>query len=166
MRNIPLKNYVFLFLIAVGTFLCVTYLKNVYQLKQDYENNTHTRMGFLKQIHESDFENYITENLDFILYISDNNTNELQELEEELKVKLTKLEYKDDMIYLNSKNSSNNFLVELKKHFSNSLKLTEITELPNILIVKEGKIVQVMNLTSETTSKEVLTFIRDGFYGE
>ena len=70
MRKIPMKNYIILLAITIVTILLVVYLVNLYQTKKDYENNVNHRMTFLKEIKVEDFDNYITENPEGFIYLS------------------------------------------------------------------------------------------------
>lgn len=103
MRKIPTKNYLILFFITIISILIVVYLVNVYKSKQDYNNDVNHRMSFLREIYADDFTNYITENIDGIIYISNSSDNSLIKLEKQLKKDIIKREYTQDIVYINSK---------------------------------------------------------------
>lgn len=159
MRKIPTKNYLILFFITIISILIVVYLVNVYKSKQDYNNDVNHRMSFLREIYADDFTNYITENIDGIIYISNSSDNSLIKLEKQLKKDIIKREYTQDIVYINSKNLAINFGDTLNKYYSDTVKLTEHSSIPNVLIVKDGLIQRTLYITSETTEKQIIDFM-------
>ena len=69
MKTIPFKNYVILSVIFIVTLGLLFYFINNYNLKEEYLSSTNVRLAFLKEINESDLDNYVSENPEFILYI-------------------------------------------------------------------------------------------------
>lgn len=163
MKKIPLKNYILLFVILLITIGIMLYLVKIYNSKKEYENTTNVRMNFLKEITADDFENYIKENPEIILYISNSDNKSFEELEKSLKKNLVKKEYVSDMIYLNAKNASSNFADILTNYYSPSLKLITYSSIPNILLIQEGTITKVFYITDSTTKDDVIEFIEQ-FY--
>lgn len=159
MRKIPMKNYIILLFVAVATGLIVTYLVNLYKSKQDYDNDTNHRMSFLREIYADDFNNYITENIEGIIYISNSSDDALQNIEKQLKKDIQKREYTQDIVYINSKNLAVNFGDTLNKYYSDTVKLTEHSSIPNVLIVKDGLIQRTLYITSETTEDQIIDFM-------
>lgn len=163
MKKIPLKNYIALGLIFILTVGILIYFVNFYNSKKEYENSTNDRMNFLKEITTSDFNNYITENLDFILYTSNSENQDIVKVEKTLKNKLGKKEYINQMIYLNLKNTSINFMETLKQYFSENLKSTDYKEIPNVLIVQDGLIIQTLYVDINTTALDIIKFIEKNY---
>jgi len=155
-----MKNYLILTFICLLTICILLYLVNVYNSKKEYENSTNERMNFLKEITYEDFDNYIRENPDFILYISNSEDTEIVKLENSLKNSIIKKEYSDDMIYLNSKNLPVDFFETIKKYFSVNLNLNEYSSIPNLLIVKEGTIEEIFYINSSTTISSIIDGIK------
>lgn len=166
MKQVPLKNYILFAIVSIASVLLVLYLKNIYESKKEYENSTNMTMGFLKEIHEDDFDNYITENSEFILYMSDSDDKNLIDFEKDLKKKIKKMEYSKDMVYLNLKNISSNFLLKFEKHLSENLKNINLESIPNVVITKEGKIQNYYFINEETNTTDVIIFITNEFYNE
>lgn len=163
MKKIPLKNYIalgFIFILTIGILL---YLVNFYNSKKEYENSTNDRMNFLKEITADDFNNYITENLDFILYTSNSEDENIIKLEKNLKNKLIKKEYINQMIYLNLKNAPIDLMETLNNHFSETLKLDEHSSIPNVLIVQDGLIIQTLYVDINTTALDIIKFIEKNY---
>jgi len=164
-RNIPLKNYIVLLLIIFLTIVLLVYLTNVYNKKRDYDESKNIRMSFLKIMQEDDFENFITENQEFVLYISNSDNQNIVDFEKDMKKLVIKKGYDKEMIYLNSKNLSDKFIETIKNYFSDSLKKENIKLLPNVLIIKNGKISNILYVSSITNAQDVIDCIEKTFYG-
>lgn len=164
-RIIPLKNYIILFLITFLTVTLLIYFTSIYNKKKDYDKNNNIRMSFLKVMQEEDFVNFITENQEFVLYISNSNDKSIMEFEKDLKKSIVKKSYEKDMIYLNSKNLSKAFMNSLKIYFNDELKKKNITTLPNVSIIKNGKISNILYISSVGDAQEIITFIENNYYG-
>lgn len=163
MRKIPMKNYIILLAITIVTILLVVYLVNLYQTKKDYENNVNHRMIFLKEIKVEDFDNYITENPEGFIYLSNSSKEELKDIENKLKEELPKKEYIDQIVYLNLKNAPDNFIDTIKKYYSATMKLNENDIIPNIIIMENGQITHKLNINNKTNIKEIFKFLERNY---
>lgn len=151
MRVVPFKNYVILGIIFILTLGLLFYFVNIYNLKEEYLSSTNVRLAFLKEITESDLNDYVSENSEFILYISNSENSEYVGLENKLK-KYRKEDYMENVIYLNSKDISDNFINELNKYSDK-----KINNLPNIIVFDENKIIDVMYFNEETKVDNIIS---------
>jgi len=161
MRKIPLKNYIILFLICVITFLLTIYLRNLYLDKKEYENNSNSRMGFLQTIREEELNTFITENRDFILYISNADDDSLEEYEISLKEKIVDNDYTKEIIYLSTETVNSEIL---NKYVDGKF---EVEMLPIILAISDGKIIDVMYPEkTDYNVQKTIEFIGNNYLGE
>lgn len=149
MRKIPLKNYFILAAIILLSGIIVIYITNMYKNKKDYEKEI--VMSFLKEIHTKDFDNYIIENPDSIIYISDASN---EELETELKNYIIEKDYTQDIVYIDLNKINTDFVNTLKK-YSNSIN----DKIPDVLIVKNGNIINTLFATTDTTAVQIIDFM-------
>lgn len=149
MRKIPLKNYFILATIIILSGIIVIYIANMYRNKKDYEKED--TMSFLREIYAKDFENFIIENLDSIVYISDA-SNETLELE--LKKYIIEKDYIQDIVYIDTNKINIDFVNVLKKYSS----LID-DKLPNVLIIKGGKIINMLYIEEDTTPSQIIEFM-------
>lgn len=163
MRKIPIKNYLILLIITIITVLLVMYLVNLYKSKEEYNNDVNHRMSFLKEIKAKDFDSYITENPEGIIYLSNSSEDALKKLENKLKKELPKKEYVNQMVYLNLKNIPIDFMKNIAKYYSATMKLNENSTIPNIMIIEDGKITYTLYINSDTTSKEIFDFLERNY---
>ncbi len=149
MRKIPLKNYFILALIIILSGIIVIYIANMYRNKKDYENED--TMSFLKEIYAKDFENFIIENPDSIVYIN-NSFDETLTLE--LKKYIIERDYIQDIIYIDLNKINVDFVNVLKKYSS----LID-DKIPNVLIIKSGKIINTFYIKDDTTPLQIINFM-------
>lgn len=159
-REIPMKNYVVTLVIAVATIVLTLTLAINYKNKVMHDNEN-IMTTFLSEIKTEELDNYITENHDIMIYlISDNEKDAIQQ---KVKNVIMKNDYTKDMVVLNI-NVDTELISNLKdKYFSESLKNVELKE-NNILFVKEGKIVDILNVDLENV-KTLKKYINTNFYG-
>lgn len=149
MRKIPLKNYFILAAIILLSGIIVIYIANMYKNKKDYEKEI--VMSFLKEIYAKDFDNYIIENPDSIIYVSDASN---EELETELKKYIIEKDYTQDIVYIDLNKINTDFVKTLKK-YSNLIN----DKIPDVLIVKNGKIVNTFFILEDTTAIQIIDFM-------
>lgn len=149
MRKIPLKNYFILAAIIILSGIIVIYIANMYRNKKDYEKEN--TMSFLKEIYAKDFENFIIENPDSIVYISDA-SNETLELE--LKKNIIEKDYIQDIVYIDTNKINIDFVNTLKKYSS-----LINDKMPNVLIIKSGKIINIFYVEEDTTPSQIIEFM-------
>jgi len=156
MRKIPLKNYFILALVVILSGIIVFALATTYTNKKRYDEKENHVLSFLKEIYINDFENFIIENPDIIIYTSDSDNYKMKKLEKKLKRHIIERNYEQDIIYVDVTNSKAPFINVLNKYLSNENKLNGI---PNILIVKDGKINNVMYMNDDTTVIQMIDFM-------
>lgn len=154
MRKIPKKNYLYLVLIIFVTVGLLILFVNIYNSQN--ENNSKNIMSSLKEIKNEEFENYIRENLDFILYIS--NSSEYRNLEIKLNKALKKKDYNNSMIYINYDEIDDDFINILNKHSIN-----KIERIPNIIIFDGGMISYYDYFNEDITSDDVIRGIENNY---
>ena len=154
MRKIPLKNYFILLLVIIVSMIALLYLINFYKVKKEYDDNSKMVMSFLKEIHIDDFENYIIENPEVVIYIGYSNNNKM--IETELKKYIIEKDYTQDIVYINSKDNNKKVLKVLQKYLNNDLNMTKI---PNILLIKNGKINNTYYIDENSDIAQITEFM-------
>ena len=70
MRKVPVKNYLFLFLIVLFTVGLVFYLRSWYNTSKEFYEQNSVITQVVREIKCEEIENYALENQKFILYVS------------------------------------------------------------------------------------------------
>ena len=69
LREIPLKNYIYLFLILLGSILLLLYIYTWYETYHENKLNTSIMNNYLTVINYNELDNYIIENKNAIIYV-------------------------------------------------------------------------------------------------
>ncbi len=162
MKTIPKKNYILLGLLAVVTVLAVIYMSKWYRASENYYLENSVMKELVGEVKELEFENYILENPDIVIYISKDQSKITKKFEKKLKKYILDENLKSHFIYVNGKDSTESFLLNFKeKYFINGMKELEITY-PNLLILENGKVKDILYRTAleERNVKDVKPFLQ------
>ncbi len=153
-RNIPFKNYVILGIISLVTFALLYYFVDFYNREKAYESSIHTRMRFLSEVKESEIENYILDNHDVIIYISDSTDDAYQDFEKQLKTLMNHQNLTKSVVYMDMNKISS------EKNIKNIFHLDTLVY-PNVLIVSDAAATETLYTENqEKNPREVIYYIQ------
>lgn len=166
-RNIPHKNYIILAVIIVVTFALLYFLVSYYEKRKEYESSLHTRMGFLSELKESEIKNYILDNHDAIIYMSDSMDTTYQTFEKQLREIMLEENLTKDIIYMDVYKMSSDFFQKFKKEFSTNQAQMSTFIYPNVFIVSDGVVTSVLySAEQERNPRDVVTYIKEHLENE
>lgn len=140
MKKIPLSNYIKALSLILFTIILIILMVNYYNSKKEYEDSMNITMSFLKTVDSSNIEEYLIENHDVIMYISNSEAANLKEYEETLKKLIIKKELEKNIIYFDTKDLSDEYMKEFLQNYAvDNLKNVNIIE-PNLFVFENGKI--------------------------
>lgn len=140
MKKIPLINYIKALSLILFTIILIILIVNYYNSKKEYEDSMNITMSFLKTVDSSNIEEYLIENHDVIMYISNSEDANLKEYEETLKKLIIKKELEKNIIYFDTKDLSDEYMKEFLQNYAvDNLKNVNIIE-PNLFVFENGKI--------------------------
>ena len=155
-REIPIKNYIILAFLILGTVFLTFKLANVYKAENAYYKNESPLHGVLYEIKPEELDNYLLDNPNIVIYVVDG--NEVDGVDMDNKIKEIVLEYDltDDLLViditadLKSVTPKLNDLLnkELAKYKSNLLDET------NLFIIRDRVIDDI--LTPKTMDEEAI----------
>ena len=134
MKNIPIKNYFYLLIILVITVVLTINILNMYKLSKRVETEFYK---YANTISSKEFDSYITEYPDSIIYIYDKYNTDYKDFETEFKENIEQSYYKNNLVYMDKKNINKKFKNKLKENYNIEL---EYNNMPIILIVEDGVI--------------------------
>lgn len=160
-NNIPIKNYLIAIFIVAVTIFVTFLLADIYNTKKQYEAQNDIRMKFLTKIDLSNLEDYIIENHDMFIYLSDSSDESLEEFELQLKRMIIAMEYEKEIVYLDTKELNQDFYDDLKqKYFDSTLQDIEFNIIPNMLVVQSGKVTKILYTHLEDLrASDVIRFV-------
>ena len=142
-KEIPLKNYILLSIVLILTIVVVIYFflwKNTYE-----KSNLQTPIldDYLLVINYNELNNYLVENKDAIIYVSKLNDESIRLFENKFKNIINKNNLNNKILYLDltEELKENNIVKEINKKYGK-----EMTEVPTIVIIKDGKISSSYNI--------------------
>ena len=131
-KNVPLKNYLMVFVMFFVTIMVVLLLRGWYRSYKEYNLTIPVINGKISQIGISQLDNYIMEHDLVFLYIGTSDNKQCRNLEKKLPEVLIKRNIKEQTIYLNMDNISNNEVIKKLKKYGYSEKNIEF---PAFLII-------------------------------
>ena len=152
MRQIPKKNYYILVVILSVTVLLTLCLSYVYKNKEKLVSNFYE---YSNKIKPQEFDEYMTENSDFIMYISDKHDLTYEEFENSFKEKLENLNLKNNLIYIDKNDIDKEFLNKLKKEYNINI---EIKNTPIIIVVIDNKVIKNIFVNTDSNVDTLIEY--------
>lgn len=146
LRVVPVKNYVILFGVMIGSFLLLYYFYKWFDTYEESKLNMRILDSYMQVINHNEIDDYVTENPDTVIYVSILQDKEIREFE-----KLVKQKYRDKLIekeilYLDMTNVSEKDMVMLKnKYYYNNL---SIGDMPCLLVFNDGVVNAIYSVES------------------
>ncbi|MDY4859148.1 MAG: DUF6568 family protein [Bacilli bacterium] len=142
-KEIPLKNYILLSIVLILTIVVVIYF---FLWKNTYEKSklqTPILDDYLLVINYNELNNYLVENKDAIIYVSKLNNENIRLFENKFKNIINKNNLNNKILYLDltEELKENNIVKEINKKYGKKM-----TEVPTIVIIKDGKISSSYNI--------------------
>lgn len=135
MRKVPLKNYIILVVVFILVFLLTIALANLYNNQgKKIETNF---FEFYNKIDMRDFNQYIIENPDAIIYISDRYDKSTSKFESKLKKYIQKNNLYDYVICIDKNNIDNSDKIKILDQ------KIDFSSFPIVIVVNDGKIVNI-----------------------
>lgn len=144
MKKVPFKNYVCLIFIMAITVVITIYIASLYKESKRVETDFYK---YANTISNKEFETYITEFPNSIIYIYDKYSNEYKEFESELKDKIEELYLKNNFVYIDKRELSKNFINTIKENYNVEI---NYSDKPIILILADKEIINIIEI-KETT---------------
>ena len=130
-RQVPFKNYIYLALILIATFLILIYIYKWHKTYQESKLNTSIMSDYLTVINYNELDDYIIENKDAVIYVSILGNEEIHKFETSFKNTIQNNNLTNSMLYLDITNEN----IELAES-----KLNIDKNLPYIVVYTNGKI--------------------------
>lgn len=154
-RSIPGKNYIILGIVVLATYALLYYFVSFYNKQKDYENSIHTRMQFLSEVKENEIQNYILDNHDVIIYLSDSTDDTYADFENQLKILMKDRNLTKNVVYMDVHKISS------KENLKKVLKWDVITY-PNVIIVSDEMETSVLyEENQDKNPKEIIYYIEN-----
>lgn len=144
-REVPKKNYIILSIIIIITLFLTFLLRNNYIVNMNASCGRTLMSKSLVVLNKEEFENYVLENTNSIIYVASSVDDSINDFELEFKDLIKKIGIENQIVYLDLEKISVKELNELKdKYFLDNLKVFNFSKYTNLLIMENGKVVSVL----------------------
>ena len=142
------KNYVYLAVLLIATVALTLFLSSLYK-RETLENSYLYEK--LNKITATEFEEYMLEHPDTIIYIANKNDLDNNKFEKKFENKLEKLNLLENIIYIEKEEVTSSLEKELKEKYS--YKYSE-EKIPTIIIISDGQFIEsaVVNENSDVNT--------------
>ena len=150
-REIPLKNYIILFIIVVFTISFVFYLRTWYNTSKEYYQNNSIMSEYLSELKISEIGSYLVDNPNSIIYYASAKDTNIKPFEKKFKKLLEEYEIKNEIIYIDASKEENKEIISKLNNISDK-KISEV-KIPNLISVKDGKIDKILYSDDSSINK-------------
>lgn len=130
------KNYIYLLVLLVATVILTFLLSSIYNKEVNSFSYSYEK---LNKITSAEFEEYMMENTETIVYVSNKNDLKNNKFENKFIKKLENLNLLENTIYIEKAEINDEFKELLKTNYN--YKLDE-KKLPIIIVIDNGQVVQ------------------------
>lgn len=158
MKKIPLKNYIILGIILAMSTIIVLIINNCLLSINDQKKEKTIITQIIHEITPNDFDNYILENPNFVIYMAskDNCTN--ISFEKNLKKFLIDNDLETEFIFINLDEMTNETYIKFIQKYYNGTNVPTFNN--SIIVIENQKIRDILN-GDKLKIKEVKKFLKD-----
>ncbi len=142
-KQVPFKNYIYLFCILLGSILLLFYIYTWYETYNENKLYTSIMNKYLTVINYNELDNYITETPNAILYVSVLGDKKINRFEEQFKNNISNSNLRNNILYLDITNEEKEDAMK---------KLNIDTNLPYLVVYTNGKITDTYSIEKNNYS--------------
>jgi len=147
MRKIPLKNYIILGIVIVVTMLIMYYFYMWVDVYKESKINIPIMDKYMEVINYNELDNYLVENPNTIVYVSVLEDDKIREFEKKFKNKYKYNKIDNEILYMNITEDISNNGVRSEMEGKYSLNNLNITDVPCILVFKDGMVKSIYSVS-------------------
>lgn len=143
LREVPMKNYIYLFLILLASILFLIYIYTWYDTYNQNKLNTSIMNNYLTVINYNELDNYISENQNAVIYVSVLGNEEINHFEKKFKNTVVDNNLRNNILYLDLTN-------EDRANVTKKLKIDQ--NFPYLVVYTNGKITDTYSIVENNYS--------------
>ena len=144
MKEIPKKNYYILVVLLAVTVLLTLWLSNLYLNKEKLVSSFYE---YSNKITPKEFDQFVTENSDVIIYISDKYDLTNESFESKLEKKLDSLNLKQNFVFIDKNDINKKFINKLEKLYGINI---DINKTPIVIVVVDEQIIKNVSVMTDS----------------
>ncbi len=141
--EVTLKKYIIVILLFIITILMGLYVINYYNDSKNYKNSEEKIMSFLPEIDSVNLNNYIIDNHEAIIYMSDSNDVSIRNFEFKLKKYFIKENLEKTVLYLDANELDSNFYEDFRSKYGSNYNINS-NNIPCIIIIENDIVKSVL----------------------
>lgn len=150
-KEVPIKNYIYLSLILLGSILLLIYIYSWYKTYNDNKLNTNIMNNYLTVINYNELDDYITENKDAVIYVSILGDEKINRFEKKFKNYILDNDLKNNLLYLDLTNENRESAQE---------KLEIDSNYPYLVVYTNGAVTDTYSITKNNySSKKIIKYL-------
>lgn len=149
MKKVPFKNYIYLTLIVIAAVFITILVASIYKDSKRIESDFYI---YSNTISNKEFDVYVTEYPDSIIYIYDKYSYEYKDFEEALKEKIEELYLKNNLVYIDKRELNKKFISNMKNNYSVELKYNNK---PIIIIISDNQVISITEINENSTVNSI-----------
>ena len=152
MKQIPKKNYFILIgLIFVTVFITLS-LVNIYKNKDKLTSSIY---NYSNKITNEEFDEYMVESSDLIIYIADKYDLTNDSFEKSFMNKIDEINLKEKLIYIDKSQLSKEFLNKLKNNYGINI---DIKKLPIIAVIVDRNFIKSVYVNENQDAERIIQY--------
>lgn len=152
MKKVFQKNYIILVILLVVTVFITLFLADIYTSKNKLVSNFYE---YSNKIKPQEFNEFILETPDAIVYISNkyNLTNET--FEKSLQDKISNLNLKENLVFIDTNEIKTEFIEQLKTNYGVYL---ELEKTPMIIVIVNNKVIKSIYIENDLSVDNIIDY--------
>lgn len=151
LREIPIKNYIYLFIILFASILFLIYIYTWYDTYTQNKLNTNIMNQYLTVINYNELDNYIIENKNAVIYVSILGSEEINHFEKTFKNTIVTNNLKNSILYLDLTNENRSVATK-------ELNIDE--NFPYLVVYTNGQITDTYNIAEhDYSTKKIIKYL-------
>lgn len=147
LKEIPTKNYIYLFIILLGSILLLIYIYTWYETYNETKLNTSIMNNYLTVINYNELDNYITENKDAVIYVSILGDEQIYRFETNFKNTIVNNNLRNSILYLDLTNEDRTVATK---------KLQIEQNFPYLVVYTNGKVTDTYSIAENKYNNKKL----------
>ncbi|MGN1357979.1 MAG: DUF6568 family protein [Bacilli bacterium] len=167
LRVIPKKNYIILGIVILVSLLIIYYFYMWVSAYKDAKENVSVLDNYMNVINYNELDNYIVENPDSIIYVSVVDDIEINKFDKKLANSIKNNDFNKDVLYMNITETIKDTSIKREMIEKYSLKYADITDVPNIIVFEDGKLISIYNIKDNGYSvSKAVEFVNNIKFGD
>lgn len=167
LRVIPKNNYIILGIVILVSLLIIYYFYMWVSAYKDVNENVSVLDNYMNVINYNELDNYIVENPDSIIYVSVVDDIEINKFDKKLANSIKNNDFNKDVLYMNITETIKDDSIKKEMIEKYSLKYADITDVPNIVVFEDGKLISIYNIKDNGYSvSKAVEFVNNIKFGD